>query len=69
MKYSISREDLLKLIDKESLPAIKQILLNHLHIMDGENTECSSCKAFDSFEPLIDDIEEEFDEVGIDEEE
>lgn len=58
MDYQITRNELLDMIDKEPLPAVKQILFNHLHIMDGQYTICKSC-SFDEEDDLS--LEEEDD--------
>ena len=67
MKYSISREELADMIDKEPLPAVKQILTNHLQVMDGHNSECTACM-LDYVEPVTEVVEEVVEEVMTEEE-
>lgn len=75
MKYSITREELVQLIESAPRPALKQILTNHLNVMDGQNTVCVPCSLFDELEQpefveeIIEDSEDEYPDESNDEEE
>lgn len=43
MNYTITREDLVKLIESTNQPAVKEILINHLNVFDGSNPDCTAC--------------------------
>ena len=54
--YTISREDLVKMIKKEPNVGFKRVLENHLRVMDGLAPDCITCHLEDE-EPEV--IEEE----------
>ncbi len=67
--YTISREDLVKMIKKETNVGFKRVLENHLRVMDGLAPDCITCH-LDDEEPTVesDVIEEETQEEGEDNE-
>lgn len=57
--YTIKREDLVKMIKKESNLGFKRVLQNHLRVMDGLVPECITCVAEDNEIEQIDSEEEQ----------
>lgn len=53
------------MIQTNSLPAVKDILANHLKVMDGGETECVPCKLFDTIEETAEPDVYEDEEVDV----